>query len=122
MATLLSWQRVRVTGQSMTPTLLPGDWLLVRYGDPVRVGAVVLGRFRGDADLVVVKRVREAAAGGWLLASDNARAGADSRSHGVAEVLAVARRVWHRGAGRAAAPWWRRLAGYPLPPHPPDDL
>jgi Peptidase S24-like len=87
---LLPWQFIRVDGPSMTPTLLPGDLVLVSHAAPVRVGAVVLARFRGRPSLLVVKRVRGVAAGQWLLASDNAVAGSDSRQHGPAEVLAVA--------------------------------
>jgi hypothetical protein len=119
---LLRWQRIRITGYSMTPTLLPGDLVLVRHAASVRAGSVVLGRFRSQPELLVIKRAVRSAAGGWLLASDNARAGADSRQHGVAEVEAVAVRTWHRGAGRPAERRWRRWLGWPLPPAPPDGL
>src|SRR4051794_37696953 len=87
---LLSWQRIRIAGYSMTPTLLPGDLVLVRHGARVRPGAIVLVGFRGQPEPLVVKRAVRPEAGGWLLASDNARAGSDSRQHGVAEVAAVA--------------------------------
>jgi len=97
----------------MTPTLLPGDWLLVRYGAPVRPGAIVLARFRRRPDLLVIKRAVAEQDGGWLLASDNAGQGSDSRQYGVADVLARAVRVWRPeglpGAGRwRSAPrrWW----------------
>ena len=118
--TLLSWQRIRVTGHSMTPSLLPGDWLLVRHGARVRPGAIVLGRFRARPELLVVKRVLAPAADGWWLGSDNPRAGSDSRQHGVADVPAVAVRLWPRGAGRppGSARWW----GCPIPLPPPDGL
>ena len=113
MQTLLAWQRVRVEGWSMTPTLLPGDWLLVRHGAPVRPGAIVLARFRDRPDLLVIKRAVAEQDGGWLLASDNARKGSDSRQYGVADVLARVVRVWHRGgppaSGRRQAlrrRWW----------------
>jgi len=114
--TLLSWQRIRVTGHSMTPSLLPGDWLLVRHGAPVTPGSVVLARFGSRPDLLVVKRAVERRPDGWWLGSDNAVAGSDSRDHGTAEVLAVAVRLWPRGAGRATAR--RRWLGAPLPPSP----
>ncbi len=122
MQALLSWQRIRITGHSMTPTLLPGDLVLVRHGARVRPGAVVLASFRSRPELLVIKRAVRAEAGGWLLASDNPRAGSDSRQHGVAEVAAVAVRIWHRGAGRVADPPLRRWLGRPLPPPPPDGL
>src|SRR5581483_3347043 len=79
MQALLSWQRIRITGHSMTPTLLPGDLVLVRHGARVRPGAVVLASFRSRPELLVIKRAVRAEAGGWLLASDNPRAGSDSR-------------------------------------------
>ncbi len=78
----------------MTPTLLPGDWLLVRHSARVRPGALVLARFRRRPDLLVIKRAVAEQDGGWLLASDNARQGSDSRQYGVADVLATVVRVW----------------------------
>lgn len=81
----------------MAPTLLPGDWLLVWHGARVRPGAVVLARFRRRPDLLVIKRAVAESDGGWLLASDNARQGSDSRRYGVADVLATVVRVWPRG-------------------------
>jgi phage repressor protein C with HTH and peptisase S24 domain len=102
----------RVRGESMSPTLRPGDLLLVRYDAPVRAGALVLARF-ADGTLAV-KRAdgrRTSRAGGpaWWLLSDNPDLGVDSRHRGaVAEedvrgvVLA---RVWPRpGRLRRRAP------------------
>jgi nickel-type superoxide dismutase maturation protease len=112
MQALLPWQRVRVEGSSMTPTLRPGDWLLVRYGARVRPGAIVLARFRRRPDLLVIKRAVAEQDGGWLLASDNAGQGSDSRQYGVADVLARVVRVWPRdrpadGRWRSAPRlWW----------------
>jgi SOS-response transcriptional repressor LexA len=122
MQALLSWQWIRTTGHSMTPTLLPGDLVLVRHGAPVRPGAIVLASFRTEPALLVIKRAVRPESGGWLIGSDNPRAGADSRQHGVAEVAAVAIRIWHRGKGRAPEPSWRRWLGWPVPPPPPDGL
>ena len=95
----------------MTPTLLAGDWLLVLHGGRIRPGAVVLGRFRSRPDLAVIKRARSAEDGGWLLSSDNARAGSDSRELGVADVLAVAVWQWPTGRGRPDQPWLNRWLG-----------
>jgi phage repressor protein C with HTH and peptisase S24 domain len=87
----------------MTPTLEPGDRLLVRYGAAVTAGSLVLARL-ADGTLAV-KRVAYAAptaAGvpGWYLLSDNPDEGVDSRHRGpvAAEaVLGVVRgRVWPR--------------------------
>jgi phage repressor protein C with HTH and peptisase S24 domain len=85
---LIPWQRVRVSGPSMVPTLRDGDVVLVRHGAPVRSGDVVLARFRSMPERFVVKRAVHEVDGGWWLASDNAAAGGDSAAHGVADVLA----------------------------------
>lgn len=105
MDALLAWQRVRVQGNSMTPTLRSGDWLLVRHGAPVGPGAVVLARFRSRPDLVVIKRTLAGSDGGWLLASDNPGAGSDSRQYGPADVQAVA--IWHWCTGGGPSRGWR---------------
>jgi nickel-type superoxide dismutase maturation protease len=75
------WFPVRVSGESMSPALSPGDWLAVR---PLRasephVGQIVVLRRGG---LEVVKRVaREDEASYWL-EGDNADASTDSRTFG----------------------------------------
>ena len=85
---VLPWQIVRVAGPSMVPTLYDGDVVVVRHGAPIRPGDVVLARFRSLPDRFVVKRVERGDGDGWELRSDNDAAGGDSRSHGVADVLA----------------------------------
>lgn len=85
----------------MTPTLRPGDRLLVDYRRAPRAGDLVLARFP-DGALVVkrVDRAQETAAGGpgWYLLSDNPGEGVDSRHRGplpAEAVLAVVRRrLW----------------------------
>jgi phage repressor protein C with HTH and peptisase S24 domain len=85
---LIPWQRVRVSGPSMVPTLRHGDVVLVRHGAPVRSGDVVLARFRSMPERFVIKRAVREVDGGWWLASDNVAAGGDSAAHGVADVFA----------------------------------
>jgi hypothetical protein len=85
----------------MTPTLQPGDRLLVTYGASVREGSLVLARL-GDGTWAVKRAAYPASTGsgrpGWFLLSDNAGEGVDSRHRGavaVEDVLAVVRvRVW----------------------------
>ncbi|MEO8888030.1 MAG: S24 family peptidase [Jatrophihabitantaceae bacterium] len=101
--TVFAWQRVRVSGPSMVPTLRDGDVVLVRHGATVRPGDVVLARFRTMPDRFVIKRAVRPDGDGWWLASDNAAAAGDSAVHGVADVLARAR--WRR-RGRS---WPRRV-------------
>ena len=101
--------RVEVAGESMLPTLRPGDWLLVeptRAGWPRR-GALVVVR-EPDSDLVVVKRLAGrpgdriargegppivlGAAEAWL-ASDALGPGIDSRRYGPVDVERLLGRV-----------------------------
>jgi len=98
MVALLPWQRVHVSGPSMSPTLRDGDVVVVRHGARVRAGDVVLARFRQLPDRLVVKRAVRPAAGGWWLASDNPFAGGDSEAHGEADVLG--RVTWRVRPGR----------------------
>jgi hypothetical protein len=94
------WGLAVVKGDSMRPTLSPGDRLLVRYGAAPVVGQLVLARF-ADGTLAV-KRVGHAAAtasgaDGWYLVSDDPDVGIDSRHRGpvAAEaVVAVVRARW----------------------------
>ena len=87
-----------VKGDSMRPTLRPGDRLLVVHGARVRPGRVVVARFADGT--VVVKRAAEQRWSGWWLLGDNAEEGVDSRHRGVVpdeDVWAVARaRLWPR--------------------------
>jgi len=85
---LLPWQVVRVAGPSMVPTLRHGDTVLVRHHARIRPGDVVLASFRDLPDRLVLKRAADPRDGGWWLTSDNAAAGGDSASHGVADVHA----------------------------------
>ena len=93
------WGLAKVRGASMTPTLAPGDRLLVRYGATVLPGDVVVARFPDG--VLAVKRVEQAdrhfsGAAAWLLASDNAHAPGARRAPVRKEaVLAVVRlRLW----------------------------
>jgi nickel-type superoxide dismutase maturation protease len=87
-----------VRGDSMRPTLAPGDRLLVRYLRPPRPGQVVVGRFPDGT--IAVKRAVERRPGGWWLLSDNPADGVDSRHRGVVaeeDVLGVVLvRCWPR--------------------------
>ncbi|MBA8802587.1 hypothetical protein FB382_000878 [Nocardioides ginsengisegetis] len=93
----------RVRGESMLPTLRPGDLLLVRYAARVRPGALVLATF-ADGTLAVKRaasrRETRSGAPGWWLESDNPEQGVDSRHRGpVADVdvhAVVLARVWPR--------------------------
>jgi hypothetical protein len=105
------WGLAVVRGDSMRPTLRPGDRLLVRYGAPVRPRRVVVARFADGT--VVVKRAVERRGAGWWLLGDAAPVGVDSRHRGPVRdehVLGVAvARLWPRprllgGRGSALDP------------------
>jgi phage repressor protein C with HTH and peptisase S24 domain len=81
-------QFVRVIGPSMVPTLRHGDAVLVRHGARVRPRDVVLASFADLPDRLVIKRAVRPVDGGWWVTSDNAFAGGDSETHGVADVHA----------------------------------
>lgn len=92
-----------VRGDSMLPTLRPGDRLVVRYGGRIRSGGLVLAKFPDGA--LVVKRATDrrrtrTGAPAWWLASDNPTQGVDSRHRGpIAEsdILGVIKiRLWPR--------------------------
>ncbi|MDP9093916.1 MAG: S24 family peptidase [Actinomycetota bacterium] len=95
---LVPFQRVRVSGPSMTPTLHDGDVVIVWRGGSVRPGDVVLAAFRDLPERRVLKRAVRAAGDGWWLASDNAYAGGDSASHGAADVLGRVLLRWRPGS------------------------
>ena len=103
-ATTPGWVGVaQVRGDSMRPTLRPGDRLLVRYGARVRPGRLVLARF-ADGTIAVKwaaeRRTTSSGLPGWWLTSDNPAEGVDSRHRGPVPadaVLGVAlARVWPR--------------------------
>ena len=85
-----------VRGESMQPTLRPGDRLLLRYGGRPRRGALIVVRL--PARPAAVKRVNSRVAGGWDVRSDNPAVGTDSRVLGAIPdddvVATVVCRVW----------------------------
>ena len=97
-----AWALARVTGPSMSPTVRSGDRLLVRRvrdAGAVREGDVVLARFPARPELLVVKRVRRAVAGGHWVQGDNPFVTDDSRAFGAAVVVGrVVARLWPRHA------------------------
>lgn len=95
----------------MVPTLRHGDEVIVRHGARVRPGDVVLARFRSMPERPVLKRAARQVDGGWELVSDNAAAGGDSATHGVADVQA--RVVLVRRGGRGLPHRLPRRPGTP---------
>lgn len=96
-----SWPgRVAVSGRSMAPSLLHGDWLLVELAaagsSPARGDLVVVPDPRQPARLLV-KRVGSVERGGRLLLQGEAPdASTDSRTFGAVDPGAVLGRPWFR--------------------------
>jgi len=97
-----------VRGESMSPTLLDGDRLLVRYDAVPAAGDIVLVRLPADADgeprPLAVKRAAHVEPGGWWVERDNPVVGLDSWAVGVVAhrdvVAVVVGRVWPPGPRR----------------------
>jgi phage repressor protein C with HTH and peptisase S24 domain len=91
------FRQVRVTGNSMLPTVGDGDLLLVRIGAPVRPDDLVLARWAAQG-VLSVKRAQWPEGNGWFVVSDNVVPEArDSNHFGPAEALGVVRwRLWPR--------------------------
>lgn len=88
-------------GTSMSPTLEPGDWLLVdpdAFGHRTpRAGELVVVPDPREPGRVLVKRVAAADLDGrLLLAGDDRSASTDSRTFGAVAPSAVQGRPWFR--------------------------
>lgn len=92
----------------MSPTVSPGDRLLVRRvrdAAAIRPGDVVLARFPARPELLVVKRVRRGVEGGHWVQGDSPFVDDDSRAFGPAVVVGrVVARIWPRPGRLPPAP------------------
>jgi phage repressor protein C with HTH and peptisase S24 domain len=104
------WGVVAVAGNSMRPTLRPGDACFVRYGAPIRSGDVVVARL--PARPLGIKRAALHDGDGWWLSSDDPMQGTDSATFGSvddADVLGrVLLRYWPEPAWLGRSPAARR--------------
>jgi nickel-type superoxide dismutase maturation protease len=106
---------VEVRGSSMSPTLMPGDRLIVVRTRRARPGLVVLAADPRDGSRELVKRVSAVSDAGVTITGDNPAASTDGRAFGAIPAEAVrwrvALRYWPpRRIGRVArrAPGVRR--------------
>ena len=95
------WEsRVVVSGHSMEPTLLDGDWLLVDAGAYAqrapRPGELVVTRDPRDASRLLVKRVVGLAGRSLQVGGDHPAHGADPTDIGVVAQTEVIGRPWFR--------------------------
>ena len=89
-------RRVAVEGDSMLPTVRPGDRLLVSPWMPARPGHLVAVRDPRTPARLLVKRVDRYAAGGLWVLGDNPPASTDSRQFGPVPRAALVGRVFYR--------------------------
>lgn len=83
-------RRIRIVGDSMLPTLAAGQFVLVDEQRTPVAGELAVARHPFEPDLLVVKRVGTIEPDGrFVLVSDNAEAGTDSRSWGPIDPQAV---------------------------------
>ena len=106
-STRSSFGRVDVVGESMLPTLRPGDRLVVQYGAHVAPGALVVVRRPDRQSLLVVKRVRERRKSGWIVIGDNPDQSNDSRDFGPVPDSLI--------EGVVVARLWPRPKRFPIP-------
>ena len=89
-------RRIVVEGNSMLPTLLPGDRVLVaRTGHP-RIGQIVLIRDPRHPGSLLLKRIDSSADGQFMVMGDNEEASTDSRTFGPVGRDAILGRVVRR--------------------------
>ncbi|MGH9178087.1 MAG: nickel-type superoxide dismutase maturation protease [Acidimicrobiales bacterium] len=81
-AMAVATRRVAVEGDSMRPTLLPGDRVVAVRCRRGRPGDLVVLVDPRDADRLLVKRVTAAGPEGHTVAGDNEAASTDSRTFG----------------------------------------
>ncbi len=75
--------RYRVEGDSMAPTLTPGDQVSVDRKAKIAVGDIVVAKHPFKNSVTMIKRVREIdSTGRYFLISDNLQESTDSRSFG----------------------------------------
>ncbi len=92
----LRLRRVEVVGESMRPTLEPGDRLVLTRARRVRAGDLVAVADPRADRRTVVKRVAAVSPAGLTVQGDNPAASTDSRTFGTVTNDAVRGRVLYR--------------------------
>ncbi|NNE65588.1 MAG: nickel-type superoxide dismutase maturation protease [Pyrinomonadaceae bacterium] len=80
-------ERYQIEGDSMTPTLQPGDEVVIDPRGMLNSGDIVVIRHPFKSDVVMVKRIEEIEEDGSLyLLSDNPEGSQDSRTFGAVPI------------------------------------
>lgn len=81
---VLPWFRVAVTGDSMAPTLLPGEWWIARRTGRARPGDIVV-LDHPEEGLLAVKRLISRSGRACWVEGDNSPRSRDSRHFGAVD-------------------------------------
>ncbi|MGI9615131.1 MAG: S24/S26 family peptidase [Acidimicrobiales bacterium] len=91
--TLRRRDRFRVSGNSMEPTLLDGDFVLVDAAAVCEIGDLVVAEHPDEDTIVVVKRLADRSSDSRVILSSDNPAGSDSRTWGPVPDTAIRGRV-----------------------------
>lgn len=107
-------RRVSVTGESMLPTLQPGDRVLALRAGRLLVGDIVACVDPRDPGRILVKRVAAVATGGgYVVLGDNTDTSTDSRHFGpISSDLIIGRLIFRYMPERRAGVISRRSARF----------
>jgi nickel-type superoxide dismutase maturation protease len=76
------YQRYRIEGNSMLPTLQNGDQVLVEKKEDYQINDIVVAKHPYQKNVILIKRVSEINEKGFYLLGDNQSESTDSRTLG----------------------------------------
>ncbi|MCU0238926.1 MAG: nickel-type superoxide dismutase maturation protease [Pyrinomonadaceae bacterium] len=76
------YQRYRIEGNSMLPTLQNGDQVLVEKNENYQINDIVVAKHPFQKSVILIKRISEINEKGFYLIGDNASESTDSRTLG----------------------------------------
>ncbi|MCI0777901.1 MAG: nickel-type superoxide dismutase maturation protease [Chloroflexi bacterium] len=97
---LLPFDRFIVEGESMTPSVSPGERVFVNraayWFGPPKAGDLVVLRDPRKPERLLIKRIDEAHGNSFEVAGDNVDASTDSRTFGPVPADLILGKVWFR--------------------------